>query len=47
MPDSLCSHLSITERTPSVSTAKGRKKRSRRLLELAKPKTNWQSLRDR
>ncbi|XP_052021222.1 testicular haploid expressed gene protein isoform X1 [Apodemus sylvaticus] len=41
------SHLSITERTPSVSTAKGRKKRSRRLLELAKPKTNWQCLRDR
>ncbi|XP_028627627.1 testicular haploid expressed gene protein isoform X2 [Grammomys surdaster] len=41
------SHLSITERTPSVFTAKGRKKRSRRLLELAKPKTNWQCLRDR
>ncbi|XP_076775717.1 sperm microtubule associated protein 2 isoform X3 [Arvicanthis niloticus] len=41
------SHLSITERTPSISTAKARKKRSRRLLELAKPKTNWQCLRDR
>ncbi|XP_036026869.1 testicular haploid expressed gene protein isoform X1 [Onychomys torridus] len=41
------SQLSITERTPSVSIAKSRKKKVRRLLELAKPKTNWQCLRDR
>ncbi|XP_075833894.1 sperm microtubule associated protein 2 isoform X1 [Microtus pennsylvanicus] len=42
------SQLSITERTPSISTAKSRrKKKGRRLLELAKPKTNWQCLRDR
>ncbi|XP_057629055.1 testicular haploid expressed gene protein isoform X1 [Chionomys nivalis] len=42
------SQLSITERTPSISTAKSRKKKkARRLLELAKPKTNWQCLRDR
>lgn len=42
-----CSHLSIAERTPSVSTIKGRKKRNRRLMELSKPKTNWQCLKDR
>ncbi|XP_031205272.1 testicular haploid expressed gene protein isoform X2 [Mastomys coucha] len=41
------SHLSIAERTPSVSTVKGRKKRNRRLMELSKPKTNWQCLKDR
>ncbi|XP_059107804.1 testicular haploid expressed gene protein isoform X1 [Peromyscus eremicus] len=41
------SQLSITERTPSVSVAKSKKKKGRRLLELAKPKTNWQCLRDR
>ncbi|XP_006978300.1 sperm microtubule associated protein 2 isoform X1 [Peromyscus maniculatus bairdii] len=41
------SQLSITERTPSVSMAKSKKKKGRRLLELAKPKTNWQCLRDR
>ncbi|CAO2641596.1 Testicular haploid expressed gene protein [Lemmus lemmus] len=41
------SQLSISERSPSASTAKSRKKKGRRLLELAKPKTNWQRLRDR
>ncbi|XP_008835445.1 testicular haploid expressed gene protein isoform X2 [Nannospalax galili] len=41
------SQLSITEKTPSVSTAKGRRKKCRRLMELAKPKTNWKCLRDR
>ncbi|XP_028714442.1 testicular haploid expressed gene protein isoform X1 [Peromyscus leucopus] len=41
------SQLSITERTPSISMAKSKKKKGRRLLELAKPKTNWQCLRDR
>ncbi|XP_005083414.1 testicular haploid expressed gene protein isoform X1 [Mesocricetus auratus] len=41
------SQLSITEPTPSVSTPKNRRKKGRRLLELAKPKTNWQCLRDR
>ncbi|CAH6779361.1 Theg [Phodopus roborovskii] len=41
------SQMSITERTPSISTAKHRRKKGRRLLELAKPKPNWQCLRDR
>ncbi|KAL1782844.1 testicular haploid expressed protein isoform X1 [Sigmodon hispidus] len=41
------SQLSITEQTPSISTAKSKRKKGRRLLELAKPKTNWQCLRDR
>ncbi|XP_055463762.1 testicular haploid expressed gene protein [Psammomys obesus] len=41
------SQLSISERTPSISTAKHRRKKVRRLSELAKPKINWQSMRDR
>ncbi|XP_050995726.1 LOW QUALITY PROTEIN: testicular haploid expressed gene protein [Acomys russatus] len=41
------SQLSINERTPSFSTAKSRRKRGQRLLELAKPKNNWQHMRDR
>ncbi|EDL89420.1 rCG29271, isoform CRA_a [Rattus norvegicus] len=42
------SHLSINERTtPTTSSAKCRKKKNHRLLELAKPKFNWQCLKDR
>uniref|UniRef100_A0A8D2DY52 Sperm microtubule associated protein 2 n=1 Tax=Sciurus vulgaris TaxID=55149 RepID=A0A8D2DY52_SCIVU len=41
------SRLTITEETPSVSMARGRRRPQRRLLELAKPKTNWQGSRDR
>ncbi|XP_036898629.1 testicular haploid expressed gene protein isoform X2 [Sturnira hondurensis] len=40
------SRLSITQRFPGTSTGRRRKKR-RRLSELAKPKTNWQVLKDR
>lgn len=40
------SRLSITQRFPGTSVIRGRKKR-RRLFELAKPKTNWQVLKDR
>uniref|UniRef100_A0A8C3YBG2 Sperm microtubule associated protein 2 n=1 Tax=Catagonus wagneri TaxID=51154 RepID=A0A8C3YBG2_9CETA len=40
------SRLSISQRLPSASVGRERKKR-RRLLELAKPKTNWQVLKDR
>ncbi|XP_069347978.1 sperm microtubule associated protein 2 [Eulemur rufifrons] len=39
------SRLSITQRLPSTSMAKGRKRR--RLFELAKPKPNWKVLKDR
>ncbi|XP_062966013.1 sperm microtubule associated protein 2 [Cynocephalus volans] len=39
------SRLSITQKFPGTSAPKGRKRR--RLLELAKPKTNWQVLIDR
>ncbi|XP_045848339.1 testicular haploid expressed gene protein isoform X6 [Meles meles] len=39
------SRLSISQRFPSVSSVRGRKRR--RLSELAKPKTNWQVLKDR
>ena len=38
--------LSISQRTPRTSLSPERKKR-RRLFELAKPKTNWQVLKDR
>ncbi|XP_070649509.1 sperm microtubule associated protein 2 isoform X2 [Bos indicus] len=38
--------LSISQRIPRTSTSPERKKR-RRLFELAKPKTNWQILKDR
>ncbi|XP_006171793.1 testicular haploid expressed gene protein [Tupaia chinensis] len=38
--------LSITQKFPSAP-AKGSRRRRRRLTELAKPKTNWQVLRDR
>nr|XP_040146754.1 testicular haploid expressed gene protein isoform X2 [Ictidomys tridecemlineatus] len=41
------SRLTLTEETPSVSMARGKRRRQRRLLELAKPKTNWQGPRDR
>ncbi|KAM4855517.1 sperm microtubule associated protein 2 [Urocitellus parryii] len=41
------SQLTLTEETPSVSMARGKRRRQRRLLELAKPKTNWQGPRDR
>ncbi|XP_036097898.1 testicular haploid expressed gene protein isoform X2 [Molossus molossus] len=40
------SRLSINQRFPGTSVMRGRKKR-RRLSELAKPKTNWQVLKDR
>ncbi|KAF6097626.1 theg spermatid protein [Phyllostomus discolor] len=40
------SRLSITQRFPGTSMVRRRKKR-RRLFELAKPKTNWQVLKDR
>ncbi|XP_008709556.1 testicular haploid expressed gene protein [Ursus maritimus] len=40
------SRLSITQRFPSFSSVRGRKRR-RRVFELAKPKTNWQVLKDR
>ncbi|XP_029773081.1 testicular haploid expressed gene protein isoform X6 [Suricata suricatta] len=39
------SRLSISQRLPSASSARSRKRR--RAFELAKPKTNWQVLRDR
>uniref|UniRef100_A0A8C7AAG9 Sperm microtubule associated protein 2 n=1 Tax=Neovison vison TaxID=452646 RepID=A0A8C7AAG9_NEOVI len=39
------SRLSTSQRFPSISSVGGRKRR--RLLELAKPKTNWQVLKDR
>ncbi|XP_008062670.1 testicular haploid expressed gene protein [Carlito syrichta] len=42
------SRLSITQKSPSPTTASGRKRRRRRrFLELAKPKTDWQVLKDR
>lgn len=41
------SRLSITQRYPSLSVGRGKKKKRRRLLELAKPKANWKSLRDK
>ncbi|OBS75997.1 hypothetical protein A6R68_17550 [Neotoma lepida] len=41
------SQLSINDRTPSISVAKNKRKKGQRLVELAKPKTNWQCLRDR
>ncbi|XP_019659674.1 testicular haploid expressed gene protein isoform X2 [Ailuropoda melanoleuca] len=40
------SRLSITQRFPSFSSVRGRKRRGR-AFELAKPKTNWQVLKDR
>nr|XP_044608971.1 testicular haploid expressed gene protein isoform X2 [Equus asinus] len=40
------SRLSVSQRLPGAAPMRGRKKR-RRLLELAKPKTNWQVLKDR
>ncbi|XP_020940806.1 testicular haploid expressed gene protein [Sus scrofa] len=40
------SRLSISQRLPSTSVGRERRKR-RRLFELAKPKTNWQVLKDR
>ncbi|KAF0882055.1 THEG protein, partial [Crocuta crocuta] len=40
------SRLSITQRLPSASSAR-RRKRRRRVFELAKPKTDWQVLKDR
>ncbi|XP_058513894.1 testicular haploid expressed gene protein isoform X1 [Ochotona princeps] len=40
------SRLSITQRFPRSSVARGRRRRCR-LLELAQPKTNWQVLKDR
>nr|XP_044608970.1 testicular haploid expressed gene protein isoform X1 [Equus asinus] len=39
------SRLSVSQRLPGAAPMRGRKKR-RRLLELAKPKTNWQVLKD-
>ncbi|XP_012904138.2 testicular haploid expressed gene protein isoform X3 [Mustela putorius furo] len=39
------SRLSTSQKFPSISSIGGRKRR--RLLELAKPKTNWQVLKDR
>lgn len=44
-PPSL-SRLSISQRTPGTSVGWERRKK-RRLFELAKPKTNWQVLKDR
>nr|KAF6347515.1 theg spermatid protein [Pipistrellus kuhlii] len=41
------SRLSITQRSPSLSVGRGKKKKRRRLLELAKPKANWKSSRDK
>nr|XP_025717149.1 testicular haploid expressed gene protein isoform X4 [Callorhinus ursinus] len=40
------SRLSITQRFPSNSSIRARKRR-KRVFELAKPKTNWQVLKDR
>ncbi|XP_027441634.1 testicular haploid expressed gene protein isoform X2 [Zalophus californianus] len=40
------SRLSITQRFPSISSIRARKRR-KRVFELAKPKTNWQVLKDR
>ncbi|XP_028015126.1 testicular haploid expressed gene protein isoform X2 [Eptesicus fuscus] len=40
------SRLSITQRFPSTSVGRGKKKK-RRLLDLAKPKTNLQALKDK
>lgn len=40
------SRLSITQRFPSTFMRRGKKKK-RRLLELAKPKTNWQTLKNK
>lgn len=40
------SRLSIAQGVPSASRARGRKRR-RGVFELAKPKTNWQVLKDR
>ncbi|KAF3829701.1 hypothetical protein GH733_003965 [Mirounga leonina] len=39
------SRLSITQRFPSISSIRGRKRK--RIFELAKPKTNWQVSKDR
>nr|XP_044990649.1 testicular haploid expressed gene protein [Jaculus jaculus] len=45
------SQLSVTDKPLSTSTVGGRsrrrRRRSQRLLELSKPKTNWQTFRDR
>lgn len=41
------SRLSITQRFPGTSVGRGKKKKKRRLLELAKPKTNWQTLKNK
>uniref|UniRef100_A0ABI8ARD5 Sperm microtubule associated protein 2 n=1 Tax=Felis catus TaxID=9685 RepID=A0ABI8ARD5_FELCA len=41
------SRLSITQRLPSAASARGMRRRRKRVFELAKPKTNWQALRDR
>ncbi|XP_040318504.1 sperm microtubule associated protein 2 isoform X3 [Herpailurus yagouaroundi] len=41
------SRLSITQRLPSAASARGMRRRRKRVFELAKPKTNWQVLRDR
>ncbi|XP_045347047.1 testicular haploid expressed gene protein isoform X3 [Leopardus geoffroyi] len=42
------SRLSITQRLPSAASARGmRRRRRKRVFELAKPKTNWQVLKDR
>ncbi|XP_014395551.1 PREDICTED: testicular haploid expressed gene protein isoform X2 [Myotis brandtii] len=40
------SRLSITQRFPSTFMGRGKKKK-RRLIELAKPKTNWQTLKNK
>ncbi|XP_019289659.2 testicular haploid expressed gene protein isoform X2 [Panthera pardus] len=41
------SRLSITQRLPSAASARGMRRRRKRVFELAKPKTNWQVLKDR
>ncbi|XP_060485514.1 LOW QUALITY PROTEIN: sperm microtubule associated protein 2 [Panthera onca] len=41
------SRLSITQRLPSAVSARGMRRRRKRVFELAKPKTNWQVLKDR
>ncbi|XP_053076251.1 testicular haploid expressed gene protein isoform X2 [Acinonyx jubatus] len=41
------SRLSITQRLPSAASARGVRRRRKRVFELAKPKTNWQVLRHR
>ncbi|XP_058584649.1 testicular haploid expressed gene protein [Neofelis nebulosa] len=41
------SRLSISQRLPSAASARGMRRRRKRVFELAKPKTNWQVLKDR